>query len=83
MNLWAIVIKDSEGELVEGNLLAIGLGGPERCPHLRGDKVGEYSCAVHEKPWFKKMGCAEYQSHWPDQKCRLGEFLVKEEKHED
>lgn len=83
MNLWAIVIKDPEKGLDADNILSIGTHGPERCPHLRGDKVGEYSCAIHDKSYYKVMGCADYQSHWPDQKCRMGEFLKKEAEHED
>jgi hypothetical protein len=83
MNLLAIVVKDPNRGVVEDNLLSIGLNGPERCPHLQGDEISEYSCAIHSKRYYKKLGCADYQSHWPDQKCRMGEFLKKEAERED
>lgn len=76
-SLLATVIRDPDGPFDEDNLMVIGLSGEkERCPHLRGDKPGEYMCAVHDKEWYPRTPCAEYQSHWPDQPCRLGEFIV-------
>lgn len=75
--LFAVVIKDPEGEFNEPNLITIGMfGGYERCPHLRDEEPGKYSCAVHDKEWYPTTPCAEYQSHWGDQLCRLGELLV-------
>jgi len=78
--LLAVVIKDPEGELAEPNLMTIGMTGEhERCPHLRGDKPGEFSCFVHDKPWYPETPCADYQSHWPEMTCRVGKFLLSEE----
>jgi hypothetical protein len=81
--LLVVIIKDPEGKFAPSNMTTVGGNGPERCPHLRGDKPGEYACAVHGKRWFRRTGCHEYQSHWPDQNCRMGEFLLKEEKADD
>lgn len=81
--LFAVVVIDPEKGPVEGNLQTIGLTGePERCPHLRGDCPGEYSCAVHDRPWYPDSPCAQYQSHWPETNCRMGEYLTKGEGRE-
>jgi hypothetical protein len=47
---------------------------------LRGDAPGEYSCAVHDRPWYADTPCAAYQSHWPGVNCRMGEFLLAQHK---
>lgn len=77
--LLAVVIDDPEGPFEEGNLKAIGTTGEsERCPHLRGDMPGKYWCSVHDKPWYPSSPCAQYQSHWGEQPCRVGEMLTDE-----
>lgn len=69
--------------LICGYVQTIGLTGePERCPHLLGDHPGEYSCAVHDRPWYQETPCAQCQSHWPKQFCRMGEYLTKGEGRE-
>lgn len=68
-----IVIDPARG-LIEDNIQGIGFNGPERCPHLLGDSPGEFSCAVHDQPWFKDSPCAEYCS---EVKCNLGDFVLQ------
>jgi Fe-S-cluster containining protein len=49
----------------------------ERCIHLRGDKAGEYSCAIHEYPWFKDTPCGTHgQIERTDSDCRLGAHII-------
>jgi hypothetical protein len=45
---FVVVVDDPEKGVAEGNLIV--LDGKTRCPHLRGDKPGEYSCAIHYRP---------------------------------
>ena len=54
----------------------------ERCQHLTGDKCGEYACAIHDRPWYKKTPCYEYGQieRSPDTPCRMGAHLLKREK---
>lgn len=75
--LLAVIVVDPDAPEVfdESNLRGINML-EERCPHLRGDKPGEYSCAIHDRPWFGETPCADYQSHNGDQPCRMGDFLV-------
>jgi len=52
----------------------------ERCPHLTGDKPGEYGCAVHHYPWFKETGCGRHNEHYPEKPCVMGVYIVDKEK---
>jgi hypothetical protein len=78
-----VVVKDSEKGISEDNLIARpGDGTP--CPHLRGDKPGDYSCAIHEKEWYKETPCfAHGQIESRSTNCRLGEFILKKRKDEN
>jgi len=76
-----IIVDDPEKGIVEGNLSSIGFKGPERCPHLRGDKPGSYSCAVHNRPWYKDTPCyshGQIESD-PSSPCRMGTYLIETE----
>lgn len=66
---------------IEGNL-KVHEGGGKPCPHLRGDKPGDYKCAVHDYDWYSKTPCARHGQieRSPDDLCRLGEYLMKKEK---
>jgi hypothetical protein len=49
----------------------------ERCPHLRGDRVGEYSCSIHHYEWFKDTPCGTHTQIEPyDSDCRMGSHLI-------
>lgn len=78
--LLAVIVIDPDASEVfaEENLRGINML-EERCPHLRGFKPGEYSCAIHDRKWFKKTPCAQYQAHNPTQICRVGDFLIKKQ----
>jgi hypothetical protein len=51
----------------------------ERCPHLEGDRPGEYSCRIHEYEWFKDTPCGQYNSDG----CTLGEYIISNSKKDD
>lgn len=79
--LWVIIVDDPKLGVVEGNLISHnGEGIP--CKHLRGDKPGEYWCAVHNEPWYKETGCYAYDqiSASPDDVCRIGEYIMNKER---
>lgn len=75
-----VIVDDPELGPVDGNLIArTGLDGP--CQHLRGDKPGEYSCAIHHYDWFPDTPCGQFtqmETH-PDTPCRMGEYLLAQE----
>lgn len=71
-----VVIKDPDKPIQEDNLL--GLDGTTRCPHLKGEKPGEYLCAIHEHPAFKETPCWQFtQIERGNQPCRLGKHFTK------
>jgi hypothetical protein len=80
-SLLAVVVDDPEIGITPENLITIGRSGEkERCKHLRGEAPGEYSCAVHDRPWYPETPCAAYQSHWPSVNCRMGDYLLARHK---
>ena len=78
--LCAVIVKNPDKGISEDNLMMIGMSGEvEKCPHLLGDKPGEYSCSIHNRDWYPETPCAQYQSHWPERTCRMGRALVENE----
>lgn len=74
--LFVVIVVDPERGIREDNLRSINLK-EERCPHLRGDRVGEYSCAIHHYSWYKETPCyahTQYEREHSD--CRIGRHLV-------
>ena len=74
--LWVVIVDDPEKGISEDNLETyLGDG---RCKHLLGNKIGEYSCAIHDKPWYNKTPCFQYTqiSNSEDDDCRVGRFLT-------
>jgi len=70
------IIKDPNGEFCEDNIIMHT--GDRPCIHLRGEKSGEYSCAVHDKPGYETTPCfAHGQFEWKDSPCRIGEYILK------
>jgi hypothetical protein len=70
-----VVVNDPAKGPVEGNLIVVSPTTP--CPHLRGKVVGEYSCAVHSKRWYKKTPCYSHgQIEQGNTECRMGRYLV-------
>jgi hypothetical protein len=81
MNCMVIIVIDPKRGLKEDNLKGIGFNGPERCPHLVGDKPGEYVCSIHERIWYKKTPCfAHGQIENGDTPCRMGVYVLGLEK---
>ena len=78
--LHVVIVDDPEKGLKKDNLKAINCL-KERCQHLRGDKPGEFSCAIHNKKWYKKTPCARHGQieRSEDTPCRMGEYTMKKE----
>ena len=75
-----VIVDDPKKGIQEGNLKAINCL-KERCPHLQGKEAGHYSCAIHDKPWYKKTPCAIHgQIERGNQNCRMGEYQLKKAK---
>lgn len=77
--LWVVIVKDPELGLREDNLTVFEGGVGKRCPHLRGNKPGEFSCAVHKYPWYQKTPCFSHGQieRSKSDPCRMGQYLLK------
>lgn len=78
-----MIVDDPDIGLVRENIVVKRTG--ERCRHLRGDKPGEFSCAVHDRKWYKKSPCFSHGQieRSPDDVCRTGEWMLKKIKEGD
>jgi len=74
-----VIVDDPEKGLREDNVLFHGTSEvPEKCKHLLGDKPGEYSCALHDKKWYKRTPCfahGQIEEH-KDDPCRMGDYIL-------
>ena len=76
-NLLVVIVVDPKLGIQEDNLKAINCL-EEKCPHLQGDKPGNYKCAIHNEKWYPETPCFQYtQIGREDSKCRMGEYLMK------
>lgn len=57
-----------------GDNLILHRGEGKPCPHLRGDRFGEYECTIHNKPWYPQTPCFHHSQieSSPDALCRRG-----------
>jgi len=79
-----IIVDDPKKGIVEGNLiLHEGKGIP--CKHLRGDKPGEYFCAIHSEPWYPETPCFQYDQvdGSTEKVCRMGYHRLEKERGEE
>lgn len=75
------IVDDPDKGIEEDNIIAhMGDGTP--CKHLRGDKPGEYSCAIHDRPWYEETPCYSHgQVEKGNTNCRMGEYLLSLNKY--
>ena len=79
-NYAVVIVDDPEKGVAEDNLV-VHKGDGTRCKHLRGDKPGEYWCAIHHYSWYKETPCYAYGQieSSPANVCRLGKYILKAE----
>jgi hypothetical protein len=72
------IVADPDKGISEDNL-EVNKGDGTPCRHLKGDKPGEYSCAIHDKSWYCETPCfAHGQIEQGNTNCRLGEHILKQ-----
>ena len=78
MNLCVVIVRDPDRGIRRDNL-TVHEGRGQRCPHLRGKKAGEYSCAVHDRGWYKRTPCFSHGQieRSVTDKCRMGVHQMK------
>ena len=76
------IVDNPKLGIVDENIITHEGNGP--CKHLIGNKPGEYSCAIHEYPWYKDTPCHAYTQveESIDNECRTGAFMMKKENKE-
>ena len=79
MKLCVVIVNDPDKGIRQDNLRCYE--GNDKCQHLQGNKPGEYSCAVHDRLWYKKTPCFSHVQieRNKDDKCRMGVYLLKKE----
>lgn len=78
--LSVIIVDDPKKGIAEDNLIHYeGNGTP--CKHLRGDKPGEYYCAIHSEEWYPETPCYQHTQveGIEDTVCRIGHYRIKKE----
>lgn len=71
-----IIVDDPTKGISDGNVKHKPTG--VRCQHLKGDGPGQYSCALHNEPWYNQTPCYDYDqiSQNPDAVCRTGARII-------
>jgi hypothetical protein len=72
-----IIVDDPSKGIKESNLKHKPSG--ERCQHLKGNKPGEYSCAIHNESWYKETPCYQFTQIEKsiNTPCRMGVYTMK------
>ena len=80
INCFVVIVDDPEKGIDPDNLMVID-NRTDRCPHLRGDKPGEYACSIHDRDWYPETPCAHHKQieRSPDCECRMGRHLLDQQ----
>jgi hypothetical protein len=73
-----VIIDDPNGPFEESNFIARNLLEDGPCKHLLGEISGKYSCAVHDKKWYKRTPCYAHGQieESNDCECRIGRYII-------
>ena len=75
-----MIVNDPDQGVSEDNII-FQSGQDGQCKHLKGNKPGEYSCAIHDYSWYDETPCFQYGQieKSPDTECRTGRFIMSKE----
>jgi hypothetical protein len=76
-----IIVDNPELGIVEDNLIHKPCG--IKCQHLVGAIPGEYSCAIHDQPYYKYTPCFDYgqiEQNVTDN-CRVGAYVKQNQRN--
>ena len=81
-NLFVVVVDDPKKGLTKNNFICYIGDGNNKCKHLKGNKPGEYSCAIHNELWYKNTPCFDYTQieNSENDDCRIGKHIMKRQK---
>lgn len=82
INYDVIIVDDPAKGPAEGNLKH--KPSRQRCQHLLGDGLGNYSCAIHDEPWYPETPCFRHGQieKSADTPCRMGAYLLQKQEAE-
>lgn len=71
------IVDDPSKGMTEGNMKIYR--GDSRCPHLSGNKPGEFGCDLHGEKWYKDTPCFKHghDDVLRDGTCRFGSYVMK------
>lgn len=70
---YCVVIVDDPEKGIEKDNFVVHEGNREPCKHLGGDKLGEYFCKIHDRPWYNETPCYNHgQIEKGNTECRIG-----------
>lgn len=73
IHLDVIIVTNPALGIIEDNLEHKPTG--VKCRHLVGNASGEYTCAIHDFPWYQETPCYAFtQIEQGNTECRLGVF---------
>jgi hypothetical protein len=75
---YLVVIVDDPKKGIDPDNLIVHEGNGVKCKHLVGDKQGEYSCGIHDEPWYDETPCYQFTQVESDEStpCRMGEYIL-------
>ena len=78
---YMVIIVDDPIYGIDPDNLKVHMG-EGRCQHLIGDIPGEYSCAIHDYPWYKDTPCFAFTQIEDsiDNPCRMGDYILNKKK---
>jgi len=77
-NKYLVVVVDNPDLGISPNNLIVSKGN-KPCKHLEGKNSGEYSCAIHNKDWYKETPCFLFGQieKSEEEPCRLGVAVME------
>jgi len=79
---YAVIIVDDPSKGIEPDNLIVHEGKGIPCKHLKGNKPGEYSCAIHNRPYYNETPCFQHGQieRNIDAPCRMGKYVIEKGK---
>lgn len=76
---YCVAIVDNPARGLEKENLIVQVGNGTACKHLRGDKPGNYSCSLHNYPWYPDTPCFAHGQieRDPATPCRIGVHVLR------
>lgn len=76
-NYDVIIMIDLKKKIEQGNVELKRR--KERCRHITGNVVGQYSCLIHDSKYYGQTPCFDHgQIEESDSDCRMGKWILSD-----